>query len=86
MIYSVRVSNELGAAHPRTAKFSVVVVGIISLLIGLFLALILMITQKQYPSLFSNNDEVKHLVYNLTPLLAFSIVVNNVQPALSGTY
>ncbi|KAL2467966.1 Protein DETOXIFICATION 29-like [Forsythia ovata] len=46
---SVRVSNELGAGHPRTAKFSVVKV-----------------------------------VYDLTPLLAFSIIVNTVQPTLSG--
>ncbi|XP_059657862.1 protein DETOXIFICATION 29-like [Cornus florida] len=80
----VRVSNELGAAHPRTAKFSVIVVGITSFLFGLFLAMILMITQKQYPSIFTDNAEVKELVYELTPLLALSIVINNVQPALSG--
>jgi len=81
---SVRVSNELGAAHPRIAKFSVVVVVVSSFLIGLILSIILIIYQKQYPSLFSNSDEVKSLVYKLTPLLAACIVINNVQPALSG--
>ncbi|XP_073131206.1 protein DETOXIFICATION 29 [Henckelia pumila] len=81
---SVRVSNELGAAHPRTAKFSVVVVVISSFLIGLVISAIILIFQKQYPSLFSNSEDVKKIVYQLTPLLAFSIVINNVQPALSG--
>ncbi|PSS26891.1 Protein DETOXIFICATION like [Actinidia chinensis var. chinensis] len=81
---SVRVSNELGAIHPREAKFSTVVVGITSLLIGLFLALILIITGKQYPSLFSNDSDVQELVYQLTPLLGFGIVVYNLQLALAG--
>ncbi|PIN01973.1 putative membrane protein, predicted efflux pump [Handroanthus impetiginosus] len=81
---SVRVSNELGAEHPRTAKFSVLVVVLSSFVIGLLISIILLIFQKQYPSLFSNSSEVKEVVYQLTPLLAFCIVVNNVQPALSG--
>uniref|UniRef100_A0A7N0T602 Protein DETOXIFICATION n=1 Tax=Kalanchoe fedtschenkoi TaxID=63787 RepID=A0A7N0T602_KALFE len=81
---SVRVSNELGAAHPRTAKFSVVVVVIESMLIALLLCLILMLTRSQYPSLFTDSSAVKSLVYKLTPLLATSIVINDVQPVLSG--
>ena len=81
---SVRVSNELGAAHPRTAKFSVVVVVVSSFLLGVVLSAILLIFRQQYPSLFSNSDEVKSLVYELTPLLAFCIVLNTIQPALSG--
>ncbi|KAK6139200.1 hypothetical protein DH2020_027057 [Rehmannia glutinosa] len=81
---SVRVSNELGAAHPRSAKFSVLVVVIWSFLIALIISIILLIFQKQYPSLFSESYEVQQVVYELTPLLAFCIVLNNVQPALSG--
>ncbi|KAJ4711039.1 Protein DETOXIFICATION [Melia azedarach] len=81
---SVRVSNELGAGHPRTAKFSLVVAVISSFLIGLVLSLILIITRKQYPDLFSNDAQVRALVVELTPLLAICIVINNVQPVLSG--
>ncbi|XXG49544.1 hypothetical protein AAC387_Pa02g3705 [Persea americana] len=81
---SVRVSNELGAGHPRTAKFSVVVVVVTSFLIGALLAAILLITRKQYSSLFTSSADVKKLVYELTPMLAFSITINNVQPVLSG--
>ncbi|MQL78657.1 hypothetical protein Taro_011085, partial [Colocasia esculenta] len=81
---SVRVSNELGAGHPRAAKFSVVVVVFTTFLIGLTLSLILLITRKQYPDVFTNSKAVKKLVYELTPLLAASITINNVQPVLSG--
>ncbi|GFP82658.1 protein transparent testa 12 [Phtheirospermum japonicum] len=81
---SVRVSNELGADHPRTAKFSVLVVVVSSFVIGLLIAMFLLMFQKQYPSWFSDSVAVKEIVYQLTPLLVFCIVVNNVQPALSG--
>ena len=78
------MSNELGAGHPRTAKFSVVVVVISSFLIGVLLSLVLIITRNQYPSAFTSSDDVKQLVIALTPLLATSIIINNVQPVLSG--
>ncbi|GMP82672.1 hypothetical protein CsSME_00036877 [Camellia sinensis var. sinensis] len=81
---SVRVSNELGAAHPTAAKFSAVAVAVTSFLIGLFLAPILIIGGKEYPSFFSNDAAVKELVYELTPLLGLAIVVYGVQLALAG--
>ncbi|XAR65109.1 hypothetical protein NMG60_11009086 [Bertholletia excelsa] len=81
---SVRVSNELGAAHPRTAKFSVVVATVSSFFVGFFMSLVLIIFQKQYPDFFSESGKVKELVYRVTPLLATSIVINSVQPTLSG--
>ncbi|KAL4361928.1 hypothetical protein GQ457_04G007730 [Hibiscus cannabinus] len=81
---SVRVSNELGAGHPRTAKFSVLVATTSSFMIGVIISLILIVFRKHYPYLFSNDPEVHRLVIDLTPLLALCIVVNNVQPVLSG--
>lgn len=84
--FSVRVSNELGAAHPRTAKFSVVVVVMSAFMIGVIISSVLLIFQDQYPSLFTKSAQVKHVVYELTPLLAFCIVVNSIQPALSGIH
>ncbi|XP_010251087.1 PREDICTED: protein DETOXIFICATION 29-like [Nelumbo nucifera] len=81
---SVRISNELGAGHPRIAKFSVVVVVITSCLIGLLLSIILISTRKQFPVIFSSSLDVRKLVSELTPLLAISIIINNVQPVLSG--
>lgn len=81
---SVRTSNELGAAHPRTAKFSLVVAVFSSFLIGMILSLTLIIARNQYPALFSSDPEVIDLVIELTPLLALCIVINNIQPVLSG--
>ena len=82
---SVRVSNELGAGHPRTAKFSLVVAVSSSFLIGVIISLILIIFRNKYPYLFSNDSQVQNLVKELTPLLALCIVINNVQPVLSGS-
>ncbi|GKV22970.1 hypothetical protein SLEP1_g32769 [Rubroshorea leprosula] len=81
---SVRVSNELGAAHPRTAILSLVMAVISSFMIGVVIALILIIFRDDYPQLFSNDTDVQDLVKDLTPLLALCIVINNVQPVLSG--
>ncbi|XP_062157056.1 protein DETOXIFICATION 30-like [Alnus glutinosa] len=81
---SVRVSNELGAAHPRTAKFSVGVAAGSSFMIGLVISLILILARNKYPSLFSSDTEVEAVVKQLTPILALCIVINNVQPVLSG--
>ncbi|KAL8519153.1 hypothetical protein ACS0TY_010188 [Phlomoides rotata] len=81
---SVRVSNELGASHPRAAKFSVVVMVASTFFVGLLVSLLLLVFQNQYPSLFTESERVKTIVYDLTPLLAFCILVNSIQPALSG--
>ncbi|MED6207641.1 Protein DETOXIFICATION 29 [Stylosanthes scabra] len=81
---SVRVSNELGAGHPRTAKFAVVVAVITSLMVSLVLSMILVIFRKEYPSLFTTDEDVREVVIKLTPMLALCIIINNVQPVLSG--
>lgn len=86
LTYSVRVSNELGAGHPRSAKFSVMVASITSLLSGIFLSTILLVCRSWYPPFFSNNEQVQQLVYHLTPILATTIVIGCLQPTLSGTY
>ncbi|AET00062.2 MATE efflux family protein [Medicago truncatula] len=67
---SVRVSNELGAAHPRVAKFSVFVVNGNSMLISVIFAAIILI--------------LRVAVSDLTPLLAISVLLNGIQPILSG--
>lgn len=81
---SVRVSNELGASHPRTAKFSLVVAVILSTVIGMVIATVLLLFRNEYPVLFVEDEVVRNVVRELTPMLAFCIVINNVQPVLSG--
>ncbi|KAE8076887.1 hypothetical protein FH972_015509 [Carpinus fangiana] len=81
---SVRISNELGAGHPRVAKFSVLVVSATSLLISILFSAVVMIFRAGLGELFSSDSDVLAAVYNLTPLLAISILLNGIQPILSG--
>ncbi|OMO80060.1 Multi antimicrobial extrusion protein [Corchorus olitorius] len=84
-ICTVRVSNELGARHPRRTKFSMLVAVIFSFMIGATISLlILIISRNTYASLFSNDTQVQDIVKDLTPLLALSILINDIQPVLSG--
>ena len=80
------MSNELGAGHPRTAKFSVLVVSITSLLIGTILTIALFVARSRYPPLFTKSFEVQQAVYELTPLLGTTIMLNGLQPTLSGIF
>jgi len=80
----VRISNELGAAHPRVAKFSVFVVNGNSILISVVLSAIILIFRVGLSNLFTSDSEVIEAVSDLTPLLAISVLLNGIQPILSG--
>lgn len=81
---SVRVSNELGRGSAKKAKFSVKVIVSISFAIGFVLFLLFLFLRKRLAYIFTNDEEVATMVSNLSPLLAFSILLNGVQPVLSG--
>ncbi|XP_021274275.1 protein DETOXIFICATION 41-like [Herrania umbratica] len=81
---SVRVSNELGAGHPRLTKFSVIVVNATSISISVVFTAIILIFRVALSRAFTSDAEVIKAVSNLTPLLAISVFLNGVQPILSG--
>lgn len=81
---SVRVSNELGAGHPKVAKFSVFVVVGTSIIISIIFSAVVLIFKSGLGQLFSSDTEVVEVVTTLAPLLAFSVLLNGVQPILSG--
>ncbi|KAJ4970000.1 hypothetical protein NE237_003099 [Protea cynaroides] len=81
---SVRVGNELGAGHPKSAAFSVVVVNLISLVITLILAAVVLALRDVISYAFTGGEAVAQAVSELSPLLAITIVLNGVQPILSG--
>ena len=83
---SVRISNELGAAHPLVAKFSVLVVNANSIIISIFFSAIVLIFKIGLSKLFTSDTEVINAVSNLTPLLAISVFLNGIQPILSGIH
>ncbi|CAA3008827.1 DETOXIFICATION 40-like [Olea europaea subsp. europaea] len=81
---SVRVSNELGAGHPKSAAFSVVVVTVSCLIISVIFAVVSLALRHQLSYIFTGGKAVSDAVSDLTPLMAVSIILNGVQPVLSG--
>jgi len=85
LLCSVRVSNELGKGSAKAAKFSIVVTVLTSLAIGSFLFLFFLFFRERLAYIFTSNKEVAAAVGELSPLLSISILLNSVQPVLSGT-
>eukprot|EP00262_Sarcandra_glabra_P003958 TRINITY_DN14878_c0_g1_i1.p1 TRINITY_DN14878_c0_g1~~TRINITY_DN14878_c0_g1_i1.p1 ORF type:complete len:474 (+),score=22.14 TRINITY_DN14878_c0_g1_i1:121-1542(+) len=81
---SVRVSNELGRGSAKTAKFSIMVVVTTSVVIGFIFFVLFLLFSGKLGYLFTDSEEVAKAVSNLSVLLAFSILLNSVQPVLSG--
>ncbi|XP_059428541.1 protein DETOXIFICATION 21-like [Corylus avellana] len=82
---SVRVSNELGRGSSRAAKFSMMMIVLTSFTIGFVLFLFFLYFRGRVAYIFTESQEVVEAVAELSPLLALSILLNSVQPVLSGT-
>lgn len=82
----VRVANELGAGSAKAAKFSIIVVVATSFSVGLVLFCVFMLVRGRVAYLFTDNIEVVREVDHLSPLLSFSILLNSIQPVLSGEF
>ncbi|KHN14526.1 Protein TRANSPARENT TESTA 12 [Glycine soja] len=80
----VRVANELGAGNGKGAKFATMVSVVTSVIIGLFFWMLILILHDKFGYIFSNSKAVLDEVNNLSLLLAFTILLNSVQPVLSG--
>ncbi|CAN1246060.1 Protein DETOXIFICATION 21 [Linum grandiflorum] len=81
---SVRVSNELGRGNSKAAKFSILMTVATSFVIGVVLFTIFLFLRGKIAYLFTESPEVVDAVADLSPLLAFSILLNSIQPVLSG--
>ncbi|KAH0913341.1 hypothetical protein HID58_036662 [Brassica napus] len=81
---SVRVSNELGAGHPRSAAFSTVVTTGVSFILALFEAVVILSWRQVISYVFTDSPAVAEAVAELSPYLAITIVLNGIQPVLSG--
>ncbi|KAG5545548.1 hypothetical protein RHGRI_017899 [Rhododendron griersonianum] len=80
----VRVSNELGAGHPKSAAFSVVVVNIVSFITSAVSASIVMVFRNVISYAFTEGEAVANAVSDLCPLLVITLLLNGIQPVLSG--
>ncbi|CAI9116208.1 OLC1v1017300C1 [Oldenlandia corymbosa var. corymbosa] len=80
----VRVANELGAGNGEGAKFAAKVSVVQSLIIGIFFCGLIMVLQDKIALIFSSSAQVIEAVGDLSYLLAITILLNSVQPVLSG--
>ncbi|CAN1232441.1 Protein DETOXIFICATION 40 [Linum perenne] len=80
---SVRVSNELGAGHPKSASFSVKMVTAMSFVIAVISAVLIMAFRNVISYIFTDGETVAAAVSDLCPLLAVTLVLNGIQPVLS---
>ncbi|KAM6549044.1 hypothetical protein CsatB_020720 [Cannabis sativa] len=81
---SVRVSNELGGANPKSAAFSVIVVTVISFVISVIAAIVVLALRDVISYAFTDGETVAAAVSDLCPLLSLTLLLNGVQPVLSG--
>ncbi|XP_047938928.1 protein DETOXIFICATION 22-like [Salvia hispanica] len=81
---SVRVSNELGGRDAKAVKFSILVAVGTSFSIGLVLFVCFLVFRENAAYAFTNSEEVAGAVARLSPLLAFSLLLNSIQPVFSG--
>ncbi|KAL6646391.1 hypothetical protein ACP70R_017999 [Stipagrostis hirtigluma subsp. patula] len=81
---SVRVSNELGSGRPRAAMHAVIVVVGEALLIGLVCMALILIFRDHFSIIFTSDVNLQHAVSKIAGLLGITMVLNSVQPVLSG--
>ena len=81
---SVRVGNELGAGNPKSAAFSVVMVTFVSLTIAVIEAIVVLALRHVISYVFTSGETVANAVSELCPFLAVTLILNGVQPVLSG--
>lgn len=81
---SVRVSNELGAGRPNAAKFSVLIVVMLSVIIQTAFMVIILLTRNDFPVIFTDNELVKKRVSKISVFLCLSILIGGKQPVFSG--
>ncbi|XP_068344305.1 protein DETOXIFICATION 27-like isoform X1 [Pyrus communis] len=80
----VRVANELGAGNAKGAKFATTVSVLTSLAVGLLFWVTVLAFNKELAMIFTSSIPVIEMVNDLSLLLAFTILLNCIQPALSG--
>lgn len=81
----MRIGNELGAGHPKSAAYAVVIVTSSSFIISVVCAIVVLALRHVISYAFTEGETVSDAVSDLSPYLAVSIILNGIQPVLSGT-
>ncbi|GJN33738.1 hypothetical protein PR202_gb22361 [Eleusine coracana subsp. coracana] len=78
------VANELGAANGQGARFATFVSTTTSFLISLFISFLTLVFHDKLALIFTSSEAVINAVDDISVLLALTILLNGVQPVLSG--
>ncbi|TVU22651.1 hypothetical protein EJB05_32366, partial [Eragrostis curvula] len=80
----VRVANELGAGNGKGARFAAIVSSTTSVMVGLFFCILITVLHDKIALIFTTSRAVLDAVDKLSILLSFTILLNSIQPVLSG--
>uniref|UniRef100_A0A7N0VN44 Uncharacterized protein n=1 Tax=Kalanchoe fedtschenkoi TaxID=63787 RepID=A0A7N0VN44_KALFE len=80
----VRVANELGKGDAEAVKFSIKVVLSIGASISILFFILALVFGHQIAYLFTSDEDIAKIVSSLTIYFAFSVLLNSIQPILSG--
>ncbi|KAJ4973639.1 hypothetical protein NE237_006813 [Protea cynaroides] len=81
---STRVSNELGAGHPKAARLAIFVSLSMVITQGIAVGSVMFFIRRAWGYCYSNEEEVVEYVAKLMPLLATSYIFDGMQSVLSG--
>ncbi len=82
----MRVSNELGAGNPKSAALTVIIVNLVSFIIAVIEAVVVFSLRNVISYAFTSGETVANAVSDLCPFLAVTLILNGVQPVLSGKF
>lgn len=80
----VRVANELGAGNGKGARFATIVAILHSTVIGVVFCVLIVIFHNQFALIFTSSKVVLDAVKEMAWLLGFTILLNSIQPVISG--
>ncbi|XP_031376108.1 protein DETOXIFICATION 27-like isoform X2 [Punica granatum] len=80
----VRVANELGARNGKAAKFATIVSLVQSAIIGIFFCLLILGLHGKIAYIFTSSVDILEGFNKMSYLLSATILLNSVQPVLSG--
>jgi len=84
LIYSTRVSNELGAGNPEGARQAVRVVVFLAVTEAIIISTTLFALHRIVGYAYSNEKEVTNYVMEMVPLVCISVIMDSLQGVLSG--
>jgi len=86
LLYSTRVSNELGAGNPQAASLAVRVALFLALAEGIIMVSLMILLRNIWGNIYSSETQVVDYVAAMMPILAICSFLDGIQSVLSGIH